>query len=76
MAVFGNDWFLRHHALRILIDATQVDQDAVRTRQGDETKWRDVHDDLASRSLFDEGGQRLTIIHGADTFVSQKNRLN
>jgi DNA polymerase-3 subunit delta len=74
IAVFGNDWFLRHQALKILIEATGVDQAAVKNRDGDEIKWRDVHDDLASRSLFDDGGLRVTVVQQADDFVA-KNRV-
>jgi DNA polymerase III subunit delta len=70
-AIFGNDWFLRHRAIDKVVEHTGVDQDAVRARNGDETGWREVHDDLASRSLFDDTGNRLTILNSADGFVTK-----
>ena len=70
-AIFGNDWFLRHRAIDKIVQNSGVDGAAVRTRNGDDVAWRDVHDDLASRSLFDDDGHRLTIVNSADSFLSK-----
>jgi DNA polymerase III subunit delta len=70
-AIFGNDWFLRHRAIDKVVQNSGVDEAAVRARNGDDLGWRDVHDDLASRSLFDDAGNRLTIINSADSFLAK-----
>lgn len=75
VALFGSDWFLRHRALDSLIKHSKISMDAVRKREGDQSTWRDIHDDLATRSLFDDGGPRITILREADSFVS-KNRAS
>jgi DNA polymerase-3 subunit delta len=71
LAIFGNDWFLRHQALRCWLETTGLGGEAVRFRSGEEASWRDVHDDLASRSLFEEAGCRLTVLRQADGFLSK-----
>jgi DNA polymerase III subunit delta len=73
VAIYGSDWFLRHRAIDSIQQFSKVAADAIRKREGDQAQWRDIHDDLASRSLFDDGGPRITILSGADSFVS-KNR--
>ncbi|MDZ4850841.1 MAG: DNA polymerase III subunit delta [Pirellulaceae bacterium] len=69
IALYGSDWFLRNRALDALLKHFKVSDHAVRRRDGEQTSWHDVHDDLATRSLFDEGGPRLTVVQSADAFV-------
>lgn len=73
VSLYGTDPFLRSQALTKLLQQTKVADHAIRKRDGDQTTWRDIHDDLATRSLFDEAGPRFTIIRSADSFVT-KNR--
>ncbi len=73
VAIYGTDVFLRNRALNVLISHSKTADHAIRKREGDQSTWRDIHDDLATRSLFDEGGPRITVLRAADSFVS-KNR--
>jgi DNA polymerase-3 subunit delta len=56
-----------------MISASGVPGEAVRSRDASSTTWRELHDDLASRSLFDDDGARVVVVNEADDFVS-KNR--
>ncbi len=73
IACFGSDDFLRRMAIHHWIESSKLDSETIRAYDGDEDSWRDVHDELATRSLFDAGGGRLAIVRGADKFVT-KNR--
>jgi DNA polymerase III subunit delta len=73
IACFGSDDFLRRIAIQHWIACSNLDSETVRTFEGDEFAWRDVHDELATRSLFDTGGEKVAIVRGADKFVT-KNR--
>ncbi|MCY2981994.1 MAG: DNA polymerase III subunit delta [Planctomycetota bacterium] len=73
IACFGSDDFLRRMAIHHWIVSSKLDSETIRSYDGDEDSWRDVHDELATRSLFDAGGGRLAIVRGADKFVT-KNR--
>jgi DNA polymerase-3 subunit delta len=73
IACFGSDDFLRRMAIHHWIVLSRLDSETVRSFDGDEDSWREVHDELATRSLFDAGGERLVIVRGADKFVT-KNR--
>ena len=73
IACFGSDDFLRRMAIHHWIVISKLDSETIRSYDGDEDSWRDVHDELATRSLFDAGGGRLAIVRGADKFVT-KNR--
>lgn len=70
VVIFGSDPFLRFHALRRLLNVANVDFDAAQSYDGPECQWRDVHDELATLSLFDDVPQRVAIIREADKFVS------
>ncbi len=71
VACFGSDDFLRRTALKKCVAMSSVDEETIRSYDGDESQWRDVHDELATRSLFDDGGLRMAIVRGADKFVSK-----
>lgn len=70
--IFGSDRFLKlkalHHLARLLggddDEWSRVDLD------GDNCEWRDVNDELASRSLFGGSGPKMVVIDNADKFVT------
>ena len=71
VASFGPDDFLRQKSLLHAMKLAQVDVSTVRTLEGDEAEWRDLHDELATRSLFDLDGRRVARLRNADSFVSK-----
>jgi DNA polymerase-3 subunit delta len=70
---FGADDFLRRIAISHCVRLSQVDTETIRSFDGDDDGWREVHDELSTRSLFDDGGSRIAIVRGGDKFVT-KNR--
>lgn len=70
IVVFGTDPFLRFHALQKTLALAGVDHDAVQSYEGPECHWRDVHDELATLSLFDATNQRIALVRDADKFVT------
>jgi len=73
IANFGSDDYLRRTAIQHWIKGAGVDSETLRVFDGEEDLWRDVHDELATRSLFDMGGSKVAVVRNADKFVS-KNR--
>jgi DNA polymerase-3 subunit delta len=71
VACFGPDDFLRHKSFQHAMEIGQVDASTVRTFEGDESPWCDVHDELATRSLFDLAGRRVARLRNADPFVTK-----
>jgi DNA polymerase-3 subunit delta len=71
IASFGPDDFLRHKSLSHAMEIGQIDASTVRTFDGDESPWCDVHDELATRSLFDLDGRRVARLRNADSFVTK-----
>ncbi len=73
VAIAGTEGFLRQRCTQRLIELSGVDFDATKKFDGEEAEWRDVHDELATLSLFDAGHHRIAIVRNADEFVT-KNR--
>jgi len=73
ISVFGADSFLKQLAIEAILKRSGCDQASVKKVEGELTMWRDIHDALATRSLFDDEGRRISIVKAADTFVT-KNR--
>ena len=73
IACYGSDDFLRRNAIQHWIENSKLASETVRSFDGEEDSWQEVHDELATRSLFDAGGDRLVVVRGADKFVT-KNR--
>ena len=73
IACFGSDDFLRRIAIQHWVVGSGLDSETVRSFDSEDETWRDVHDELATRSLFDAGGEKVAIVRGADKFVT-KNR--
>jgi DNA polymerase-3 subunit delta len=70
--LFGDEAFLKRHALAAIKQAVLAGDDAefsTSTFDGRETELRDVMDALATRALFG-GGRHLVVVEQADDFVS------
>jgi DNA polymerase-3 subunit delta len=71
IACFGPDDFLRHRSLQHTLALGDLDPSTIRTFEGEETEWRDLSDELATRSLFDFDGRRAARLRNADSFVTK-----
>ena len=69
VAVVGPDAFLRQQTTIALLDQWKIESDSIDGVWSDEAKWVDVHDRLATRSLFDDAGHRVVVVKSADKFV-------
>ena len=65
VACFGSDDFLRRTAISHLTTGSGIDPETIRSFDGETDQWRDVHDELATRSLFVDGG--MTLYPGFET---------
>lgn len=71
IACFGSDDFLRRESIRHWVIGSGIEAESVRSFEGDEAAWRDVHDQLSTRSLFDDLGIRIAVVRNADKFISK-----
>jgi len=71
VACFGTDDFLRRKVIHHFTDASGIDPETIRAFDGETDAWRDIHDELATRSLFDDGGTKVAIVRGADKLVTK-----
>lgn len=69
IVAFGDDNFLRRESVSRILAHAKVDPDIARSFDGDECAWIDVHDELATLSLFSEDERRIAIINSADKLV-------
>lgn len=67
--VIGDDAFLRCETTHALLQASGLDPDQVRTFSGDEASWADIHDELASLSLFDTDSKRAAVVTSGDSLL-------
>ncbi len=73
IVLFGDDSFLKREALKLLLQSLVDGESAElssRRFDGANTQWRDIHDELATNSLFG-GGQNIAVIDDGDVFVSE-----
>lgn len=69
--LFGEEWLLRKLALQQLRAKVFGDADIPEeTFDGTTVEWRELHDELATVSLFGGGKPRLAVVQDADKFVS------
>lgn len=71
VACFGTDDFLRRTVIGHFTSGSDVDVETIRSFDGETDQWRDVHDELATRSLFDDGGTKVAIVRNGDKFISK-----
>lgn len=69
IVAFGDDAFLRRETVDILLASAGFDQDQVRFYDGDECHWIDVHDELATKSLFDADARRVAVVSNAEKLL-------
>ncbi len=77
--LFGGERFLKRLALDSLIRSVSDEEEleyAATFLEGDSASWTDVHDELATRSLFGSGGPQIVVVDHADKFVKDhRDRL-
>lgn len=70
VAAFGEDAFLRRETSSAILSATGIAPEDARVFDGEETKWIEVHDELATLSLFgEEGSLRVAVVKSADKLI-------
>ena len=75
-AIFGGERFLKKLAVDFLIRSIGGDDPDFAASQYDSesagvTGWADVHDELATRTLFGGDGPRIVVVDHADKFVKE-----
>lgn len=66
---YGDDGFLRKETVKHLLKLAGIDPQTPRAFDGDECKWIDVHDELATLSLFEPDARRIAIVSSADGLI-------
>ncbi len=69
VVAFGDDAFLRRETIEAALLAEGVDRALARSFDGEECQWIDVHDELATLSLFEPDARRIAIVSNADRLV-------
>lgn len=67
----GDDAFLRTEATTRLFEAAGIDRSQVRTFDGEECTWGQVHDELTSFSLFDAEAWRVAVVKSGDNLIKE-----
>lgn len=70
IVLFGGESFLEQQALQRIVELYFAGDDVPYSRFDETAEWRDVRDELATRSLFG-GAARLAVVTSADKFVSR-----
>lgn len=65
----GNDGFLRRETVNSVLEIAGIETDDTRAFDGEECAWIDVHDELATMSLFEADALRIAIVGTADKLV-------
>jgi DNA polymerase-3 subunit delta len=73
VVAIGPDDFLRRESIQHALKLGGLEPMSVTRFDGEDAQWRDVHDELSTQSLFDQGGPKAAYVRKADSFVS-KNR--
>lgn len=69
VVTFGDDAFLRLQTIHHVLKLAKIDHDSAKTFDGESCLWRDVHDELATVSLFDPDERRVAIVRHGDDLV-------
>lgn len=67
----GDDLFLRRQSTGRILELLQIDSQETKVYDGEDCQWRDVHDELATVSLFDPGQRRVVVVKQGDKFVKE-----
>ncbi len=69
VVAFGDDGFLRKETVAAAFRLAGISSDQSRSFDGEECQWIDVHDELATLSLFEPDGRRVAIVTNADRLI-------
>ncbi|MCA9194563.1 MAG: DNA polymerase III subunit delta [Planctomycetales bacterium] len=69
VALLGESGFLRGETLHKLLELLHIEPESARGFDGEEAKWVDIHDELATVSLFDSSQCRVAVVNNADALV-------
>lgn len=69
VVAFGDDGFLRRETVSATLKLAGIDPELPRSYDGDECSWIDVHDELATLSLFEPEARRIAIVTNADRLI-------
>lgn len=69
IGAIGNDSFLRRETVASLLQLAGFETDDVKFFDGEECKWIDVHDELATLSLFEADAMRVAVVKAADGLI-------
>ncbi len=69
VVAFGDDGFLRRETVSVILKLADIDPEQTRTFDGDECQWIDVHDELATLSLFEPDARRIAMVTNADRLI-------
>lgn len=67
----GDDAFLRRQTVGRVLELAKIDSQDAKVYDGEECQWRDVHDELATVSLFDPDHRRVAIVKRGDDLVKR-----
>jgi DNA polymerase III subunit delta len=65
----GDDGFLRRETSATILKIAGIELDDAKLFDGEECKWIDVHDELATMSLFEMSSHRVAIVRAADKLI-------
>jgi DNA polymerase III subunit delta len=71
VVLLGDEGFLRRETLNAIAKLASWNLAEARTFDGEECSWVDVHDELATLSLFESDALRIAIVADADTLVTR-----
>src|SRR5688572_10534963 len=71
VVAYGDDAFLRKETLSRVLALAGIDPETLRHFDGDDCKWIDVHDELATMSLFDPDARRIAMVSAADFLIKE-----
>lgn len=71
IVAYGDDDFLRKESVHRVMELAAVEQDEPKRFDGDECKWIDVHDELATLSLFATSERRIAIVTNGDELLKK-----
>ncbi|MCR9291267.1 MAG: DNA polymerase III subunit delta [bacterium] len=69
VVAFGDDGFLRKEVVQRILQSKGIDTHDLRSFDGDLCQWLDVHDELATLSLFESNSRRIAVVQNADRLV-------
>lgn len=67
----GDDHFLRRETGAVLLKLSGIDSEDSKVFDGEECKWIDVHDELATLSLFSTSTHRVAVVKLADKLIKE-----